>query len=91
MAARSAIRPWARGLEDSSRAVRRSTAKGLAETGRPDTRELMERALADTDASVRYYAVRGLTRIGVGNSDAAVQRLHGDPDVRVRLAVLAAV
>lgn len=87
----AALRPWARGLEDSSRAVRRSTARVLAETGRPDTRDLMERALADADASVRYYAVRGLTRIGAANSAAAIQRWHGDPDVRVRLAVQSAV
>lgn len=87
----AALRPWARGLEDSSRAVRRSTARGLAETGRPDTRDLMERALADGDASVRYYAVRGLARIGVASSAAVVEHLHGDPDVRVRLAVQAAI
>jgi HEAT repeat protein len=71
--------------------VRRTTARVLAETGRPETRELMERALGDADASVRYYAVRGLTRIGTGESAAAIARLRSDPDVRVRLAVQAAV
>jgi hypothetical protein len=86
----AALRPWARGLEDSSRAVRRTTARVLAETGRPETRDLMERALGDADASVRYYAVRGLTRVGAGTSAAAIARLRNDPDVRVRLAVQAA-
>jgi hypothetical protein len=87
----AALRPWGRGLEDSSRAVRRATARGLAETGRPETRDLMERALGDADASVRYYAVRGLARIGADNSAAAIARLRNDPDVRVRLAVQALV
>ena len=87
----AALRPWGRGLEDSSRAVRRATARGLAETRRPDTRELLDRALADTDASVRYYGVRGLAAIGVANSEPAVEGLHGDPDVRVRLAAVAAL
>ena len=42
---RSASRPWARGLEDSSRVVRRVTARVLAETAQPATRDLLERAL----------------------------------------------
>jgi hypothetical protein len=87
----AALRPWASGLEDSSRAVRRATARALAYTRRPDTRELLERALADADASVRYYAVRGLAGIDGANSAALVERLRRDPDVRVRLAVEAAV
>jgi hypothetical protein len=87
----AALRPWARGLDDSSRAVRRTTARVLAETGRPETRDLLERALGDADASVRYYGVRGLTRVGAASSAAAIARLRTDPDVRVRLAVQAAV
>lgn len=87
----AALGPWARGLEDSSRAVRRTTARALAYTRRPDTRELLDRALGDADASVRYYAVRGLAAIDGGNSAQAVERLRSDPDVRVRLAVSAAV
>jgi hypothetical protein len=87
----AALRPWARGLEDSSRAVRRTTARVLADTRRPETRELLDHALGDADASVRYYAVRGLAGIDGANCAGAVERLRSDPDVRVRLAVDAAV
>ena len=82
---------WRRGLEDSSRAVRRATARVLATTAAPDTRDLLEQALADGDACVRYYAVSGLTRIGLSSSGAAVQAKARDADIRVRLAVEAAV
>jgi hypothetical protein len=86
----AALRPWALGLEDSSRAVRRVIARALAYTRRPDTRDLLERALGDNDASVRYYAVRGLAAIDGASSAPKVARLRSDPDVRVRLAVGAA-
>ena len=87
----AALRPWARGLDDSSRAVRRTTARVLAYTRRADTRDLLERALGDADASVRYYAVRGLAAIDGATSAATVEILRADPDVRVRLAVAAAI
>jgi hypothetical protein len=84
-------RPWARGLEDSSRAVRRVTARVLAEAGRPQTRDLLERALGDADACVRYYGVRGLAAIGAAPSTAALQHRRTDTDMRVRLAAEAAL
>ena len=81
----AALRPWAQGLEDSSRAVRRATAAGLAYTRRPDTRDLLEHALADADASVRYYAVRGLAGIDGANS-AARRRAPAPRSRRARAA-----
>jgi hypothetical protein len=86
-----ASRPWARGLEDSSRAVRRVTARVLAESARPQSRDLLERALGDADACVRYYGVRGLAAIGATPSTAALQHRRTDTDVRVRLAAEAAL
>jgi hypothetical protein len=86
-----ASRPWARGLEDSSRVVRRVTARVLAATAQPATRDLLERALADADACVRYWAACGLFEIGPGPSTTALQHRRADPDVRVRLAVGAAL
>lgn len=83
--------PWRRGLEDSSRAVRRTTARVLASTARPDTRDLLEQALGDGDACVRYYAIRGLAQIGPAGSLPAVEARRRDADVRVRLAAEAAV
>ncbi len=83
--------PWRRGLEDSSRAVRRSTARVLAATASPDTRDLLERALADADAGVRYYAVTGLAAIGLSSSLPAVEAKCRDADVRVRLTAESAV
>jgi hypothetical protein len=82
--------PWRRGLEDSSRAVRRSTARALAATADPGTRDLLEQALDDADACVRYYAVCGLVGIGSGPSSTMLEAQRRDPDVRVRLAVEAA-
>jgi HEAT repeats len=82
--------PWRRGLDDSSRAVRRSTARVLASTARADTRDLLEQALGDGDACVRYYAIRGLARIGPAASLPAVDAHRRDTDVRVRLAAEAA-
>lgn len=86
-----ASRLWPRGLEDSSRAVRRVTARVLADSARPQTRELLERALGDADACVRYYGVRGLAAIGAAPSTAALQHRRTDTDVRVRLAADAAL
>jgi len=86
-----ASRPWARGLEDSSRAVRRVTARVLAESARPQTRDLLERALGDADACVRYYGVQGLAAIGAAPSTTALLHRRTDTDVRVRLAAEAAL
>ena len=86
-----ALRPWTRGLEDSSRAVRRATARVLAESARPEARDLLERALADGDACVRYYAVRGLYAIGVAPSVGALHHRRADTDPRVKLAAVAAL
>jgi hypothetical protein len=86
-----AMRPWTRGLQDSSRAVRRSTARVIARAALPETRDLLERALADTDACVRYYAVCGLFAIGGLGSQTALQQRRSDSDIRVRLAVEAAL
>lgn len=86
-----ASRPWARALEDSSRAVRRVTARVLASSARPETRDLLERALADADACVRYYAVRGLAAIGPTASVVALEHRRADTDLRVRLAAEAAL
>jgi hypothetical protein len=83
--------PWRRGLEDSSRAVRRATARVLAATASPDTRDLLEQALADADACVRYYAVTGLAAIGLSTSLSAVEGMARDSDVRVRLAAESAL
>ena len=89
--AAAALRPWTRGLEDSSRAVRRVTARVLADSADPDTRQILERALSDGDACVRYYAVRGLVAIGLESSLPAIHQRRNDPDVRVRLALEAAL
>jgi len=86
-----ASRPWARGLEDSSRAVRRVTARVLANSAQPQTRDLLERALGDADACVRYFGVRGLATIGAAPSTAALQHRRTDTDVRVRLAAEASL
>jgi HEAT repeats len=86
-----ALRAWTRGLEDSSRAVRRTTARELAKFALTETRALLERALGDTDACVRYYAFSGLVRIGLPAGAPAAERLRRDPDVRVRLAADAAL
>ena len=83
--------PWTRGLEDSSRVVRRVTARVLANSAQAETRQLLERALGDNDACVRYYAVRGLVAIGVEPSMPAVHSHRADPDPRVRLGVEAAL
>ena len=87
----AAIWPWTRGLDDSSRAVRRVTARVLASSARSDTRQILERALNDPDACVRYYAVRGLVAIGLDNSEAIVHHRRSDPDPRVKLAVESAL
>ena len=89
--AAAALRPWTRGLEDSSRAVRRVTARVLAGSADPDTRQILERALSDSDACVRYYAVCGLVAIGLESSLPAVHQRRSDTDVRVRLALEAAL
>jgi len=86
-----ALRPWARALDDSSRAVRRAAAQVLADAGRPETRDLLERALADGDACVRYYAARGLYAVGPTPSIAALHHRRADSDPRVKLAVEAAI
>lgn len=84
-------KPWTRALEDSSRAVRRATARAMAHIGGADLRALFERALGDKDACVRYYGLRGLAQIGVGRADQTVERRKRDDDVRVRLAAFAAM
>jgi hypothetical protein len=85
-------KPWARALEDSSRAVRRATARAMAHIeGGADLRALFERALVDKDACVRYYGLRGLAQIGVGRADQTVERRKRDDDMRVRLAAIAAM
>jgi len=84
-------KPWARSLEDSSRAVRRAAIRAMAHVARPDLRLLFERALADKDACVRYYALRGLAQIGVGRADRSVERRLLDDDLRVRFAAQAAL
>ena len=86
-----ALRPWARALDDSSRAVRRVTAQVIADAARPETRDLLERALGDGDACVRYYAVRGLYAIGPTPSIPALHHRRADTDPRVKLAVEAAL
>ena len=85
-----ALRPWARALDDSSRAVRRATAQVLANAGRSETRDLLERALADGDACVRYYGVRGLYAIGPSASITALHHRRADSDPRVKIAAEAA-
>lgn len=84
-------KPWTRALEDSSRAVRRATARAMAHIGGADLRALFERALGDKDACVRYYGLRGLAQIGVGRADQTVERRKRDDDMRVRLAAFAAM
>jgi len=87
----AAIWPWTRGLDDSSRAVRRVTARVLASSARDDTRQILERALTDPDACVRYYAVRGLVAIGLNASESIVRQRRNDTDVRVKLAIESAL
>jgi len=87
----AAIWPWTRGLDDSSRAVRRVTARVLATSARTDTRQILERALNDPDACVRYYAVRGLDAIGLGASESIVRQRRNDADIRVKLAMESAL
>ena len=87
----AAIWPWTRALDDSSRAVRRVTARVIASSARTDTRQILERALNDPDACVRYYAVRGLFAIGLEESEPIVHHHRNDSDVRVRLAVSSAL
>ena len=87
----AAIWPWTRGLDDSSRAVRRVTARVLASSARDDTRQILERALTDPDACVRYYAVRGLVAIGLNASESIVRQKRNDTDVRVKLAIESAL
>jgi hypothetical protein len=86
-----ADRSWRTALDDSSRAVRRATARAMAFAARGELRPSYERALADSDACVRYFGLRGLATIGVVGSNREAAPLQGDDDLRVRLAAEAAV
>jgi hypothetical protein len=76
---------WAGLLDDSSRAVRRSTVDAVAGAERQELRLLLERALDDTDAWIRWKALSGIGAIGPEPSRAAIATVADDPDFRVRL------
>jgi hypothetical protein len=81
----AAARAWTQLLDDSSRAVRRSTVDAVAGAGREELRPILERALDDGDAWARWKALRGIGELGVGSSRTAITARAADPDFRVRL------
>lgn len=81
----AAARAWAGLLDDSSRAVRRSTVDAIAGAERQELRPVLERALADADAWIRWKALSGIGAIGPEPSRVAIARVAEDPDFRVRL------
>jgi hypothetical protein len=81
----AAVGAWARLLDDSSRAVRRSVVDTVAGAEREDLRGILERALDDLDAWIRWKALTGIAALGPGPSRTAIAARADDADFRVRL------
>ena len=87
-----ALRPWTRGLEDSSRAVRRVTARVLA-----DSAAARARAISSSAPSPTPTRASATTRSAAWSRSASMPSITGPPPApsrhrrRVRLAVEAAL
>jgi HEAT repeat protein len=80
-AAEHAVR---RGLEDSSRVVRRTAVDAAADAESERFRPVFEELLEDEDAWIRWKAVRALGELGVEPSREALEAMTDDPDFQVR-------
>jgi AAA family ATP:ADP antiporter len=78
-------------LHHSDPEVRKKTLGVLADTGRNDVADLVERAVSDADAEVRSGAVKTLAKLQGEKASALIRERLDDPDPELRATAVASL